>query len=933
MEDNNLLDNVYLPSIQKSEFEGSKSYDLVKKNDGDLNELATGEKSKELAPPDEFNFSTFDEVENFKAQHMTKENMKMFAEGLVEFGADTLKDAARTAALVGINGADFAVNFLPAIDKVLDYAPNNLTVGKDGLKFNDLANDDQIMEYATSLSSKLGEAREWVKDFKPTDNIVTELAGVIGQDMAYSVPIYKKLKTLGVPNGWNTLISYGIGGAIGIEDEIFGNTSTFLQHYRESDIKKIKDLIGIIPDTPYDQIADEVVQMFEYGGLSWAIPQLIKAFQMGKKHIPVMAGTTGAYAATMVEGNSNVAVANEKKTLKIQTDEEGKPLVNEMNVLKPLIDVGKNVFSSVVKSSVKNLPNKGGGEQILNTLKNMDGVKSSEIKWIGLDDYLKNKKTVTKPEIEEFVKNNAIDVNEVKFGGDVKVAKLSDDIEFQKNEFEQKFLDDVYKKDNDMIGEVPEELLEEINYDVYAIKLGEITDKSGTMDFNTLASVIGQDFTEATFEKASNNLLRWTGNTAVPTARKGGDLFISPLELEKYKVENAVRQFRNSGDVKAPKFQDYTEPGGKDYTELVFTIKKGGMDIGIPTVSTWDKTAPKGYTGPVGSITEKATAPFKSTSHMNVKSEIAHVRFKTRYADNLGKNKIRLNPEYKAYKILSVEEMQSDFAMSIMRSHKKGADKNLKIDFPFKNTWYELTVKRLIRYAADNGFDAIAIPKGSVAAKRYGQNIDKVTNLRVEVYKHPKGKIYLNQKTQGSEINEVRDNFEFDIGGYNKDDQVVFAQRLDNKDIYKLTKEYKIPNHLKEHIDDILEGRYEFGKNEIGENLHTSFTTEVPEKVVGSGKGKHQLYDQAIPSFMKKYSKKWNAKVYEDKLDLGLAYGSKGDGTMPVTILEITPEMKKSVTEQGQPLFEFLGLATAGAATSKAVSDNIKNNSISNTTN
>ena len=53
---------------------------------------------------------------------------------------------------------------------------------------------------------------------------------------------------------------------------------------------------------------------------------------------------------------------------------------------------------------------------------------------------------------------------------------------------------------------------------------------------------------------------------------------------------------------------------------------------------------------------------------------------------------------------------------------------------------------------------------------------------------------------------------------------------------------------------------------------------------------------------------------------------------MPVTILEITPEMKKSVLEQGQPLFEFLGLATATAATSKAVSDNIENNSISQST-
>ena len=40
-------------------------------------------------------------------------------------------------------------------------------------------------------------------------------------------------------------------------------------------------------------------------------------------------------------------------------------------------------------------------------------------------------------------------------------------------------------------------------------------------------------------------------------------------------------------------------------------------------------------------------------------------------------------------------------------------------DFPFKNNWYELTLKRLIRYAADNGFDAISIPKGKVVQDRY----------------------------------------------------------------------------------------------------------------------------------------------------------------------------------------------------------------------
>ena len=58
------------------------------------------------------------------------------------------------------------------------------------------------------------------------------------------------------------------------------------------------------------------------------------------------------------------------------------------------------------------------------------------------------------------------------------------------------------------------------------------------------------------------------------------------LELEKFLLETDIRAFRKVGE--APKFLGQTEPGGKDYTELVFSIKKGGMDIGIPIKTVKD---------------------------------------------------------------------------------------------------------------------------------------------------------------------------------------------------------------------------------------------------------------------------------------------------------------------------------------------------------
>ena len=60
------------------------------------------------------------------------------------------------------------------------------------------------------------------------------------------------------------------------------------------------------------------------------------------------------------------------------------------------------IFKSILKETAKKLSNKGSGEQFLNQLKNTQGLKQQELKWSGLDDFLKDKKSVTKEEVKEF---------------------------------------------------------------------------------------------------------------------------------------------------------------------------------------------------------------------------------------------------------------------------------------------------------------------------------------------------------------------------------------------------------------------------------------------------------------------------------------------------------------------------------------------------
>ncbi len=855
----NLLENVYLPDFKKRQIRDSEAYKLLEKNGMDTSPLEGNYEEKAI----NVKMKDFDSYineggtkEDWVALHADKETQKEFFGTIGDFLVDTGKDTVLSLGVAAINGADVATNLMPVVAKLLDNSPL-ATAMPNG--FMNAETEEQIYNAAKTASDNLGKARDYLKSFKEDDNIVSQLIGVMGQDLVYSVPMYKALRNAGVPQYPAFFISGGVGGAIGIEEKVLGEDSTFSKSLFAKDIKALKDLVGILPNTPEDKIADEVVQALEYGAFSTAIPAVIDSFKFMKRYIPAFAG--GA-AITTMPGD----------------DAEASPIKAITNAVKNV-----PIFKSAVQDAVEKKVTKGNAEQIYNTIKNTPGVKESELKWLGLEDQLKvfgraNKKQFTQEEILNFIESNRIDVSEVMFGGPTsKIStELAEEVEFAKNEFERKVLEDIYKKDPGMIGEVPEELLEEINYDVYRIRFDN--DPSGTMDFNTLQTLLGDNpdpsklfKKELVNGKYEMNIPDETRTIAFGSGRLSSNKFyIDPMEFEKFTVEQKVRKAR--GVSNAPRFRDYTEPGGEDYTELVFKIKKGGMDIGIPVEIRNAET------------TTIKNNPFRSPNHMNVKNEIAHVRFKSRNLD--GK------------KVLTVEEMQSDFNIRAAKENRVfGGEKPKIADFPFKNTWYEMTIRRLIRYAADNGFDAVAIPKAEVPAKRYREYIDKVKKLIV-------------QKDDNNIV--VR---------YFDEDGMDVAERVFDIDNLNLIQKDIGPKKFNELNELVRKLKTNIGEAEL--NLEK-------EIIIGSGKGKAKLYDEAIPAYMKKYGKKWNAKVYENEIDLGLALGSTETGSLPVTILDITPEMKKSVQGTPQPLFSYFGGTVLGA---ELVSDTIQNNIISDQTN
>jgi len=869
MQDFNILSNYVLPDLNKKEAKNSSAAKVMKENNIDLALLD----NQDVDPNSEV--ITFD-------KEVSEENKTSFGQDFIKFVTEDLpRDTVVGIIMAGLNGTQKGFEI--------------------GRFIADSLGGQDMVQGATNWIDKIEKAKADFRQVQDQESpFISRMLSYAAQDATYVIPLHKKLKQLGLSNTKATILSFGLGGALAFDK----NDQMFL----DSDlIQGIRQLMDIDPNTPSEDMFNQVYSIAEQAGVGVLADNLFKAVKLikqieAKQAVQVTNSAGGAAVAGEAASKIENAINNntEQPNTNIPTVEPNQDLNDSNFNIDPNLDLSaekKNlnfdnntnperievasagmgpIFKSVLQSFAKKIPNKGSGQQILSTIKNAPGVKQTELKWTGLDDFLKDKKSVTKEEVGEFLDRTRIDIEEVTFSG--KTEKLSKELQDIIDNYETRWRDsnlaDATRPDYDNF---------KVNFVNTKGKLDE-----GIMTYDTLRNLIGDNVSDQSWETLKSGLLKFKAfKDERPLLSSGDDFVLHPLELERYKLERTIR---NTADMRTgkPKFERYTSPGGEDYTELVFKVKQGGMDKGIPVELTETSIVPRsGGESFTNTKVSRSSAPYKNPSHMNVKSEIAHVRFKTREQDGM--------------KILTVEEMQSDFGIAASKPMPNRPD--IKVtDFPFKNTWYELVTKRLIRHAADNGFDAVAIPKGIVSAKRYGQEIDKVKKLIIQ------------------KNNTSVDGEEYIIRYFNDDGQDVAEKVFKKENLPALEKEIG-PKKFKELLE--LEQTKKLRDNSGEAELFLD-----KQIILGSGKGKAELYDQAIPSFMKKYGKKWNAKVYDNKL------GRQGYiDDIPVTILEITPEMKKSVQEDGQALFNLFGIAGGSAVGAKAVSDNMKNNTISKPTN
>jgi hypothetical protein len=307
--------------------------------------------------------------------------------------------------------------------------------------------------------------------------------------------------------------------------------------------------------------------------------------------------------------------------------------------------------------------------QWLSTIRNMPGVKAEEVRWSGVEDWLKQQpKSVTRADVLDYLRANALDVREVVRGAPTEPP----DVAAKRQRFQ---------------------------------------------DLNDAADRVEP---------------------------KGGEL--SPAEYDEMRqLGDELSHHPNPWlSAKEPMYERHALPGGENYRELLVTLPKEQFEKPI-------------------SGDPFAQVPFAHeyrSSHWEERNVLAHVRFDERTAPD-------------GAKTLLVHEVQSDWHQAGRRRGYQGDFTTLPagwtvVEFPtgspeqrfmarspdghditsygyptreaaiaealdrlnngafstvpnapFKTTWPALVMKRIIKFAVDNGFDRVAWAPGDVQADRY----------------------------------------------------------------------------------------------------------------------------------------------------------------------------------------------------------------------
>jgi hypothetical protein len=587
-------------------------------------------------------------------------------------------------------------------------------IKKQGVPFKDggeVSTEDFIKRFSKGEMANDEFIQEMMTGTRPTDE--TTSPGILPPEIRQAVD---------VPLDFANLLIRGtaavpIGGAAGLYKGITGGKYGTQEGVKEADTEAAR-MMAKITGEPKTQAAKDVLEFIggkaqEYK-LDAALPQLLT--------LP----SPGPGAASALMRSYELAETPPLGTVKLAGDKGVKPAT------PPTDQMG---FYSPAEKAVMGLPqDKGTASQMLAQITKTQGVKPVELRATGLEDYLKGKgnEPVTKQEIQDFLTNNRVQVDEVVLGKGQTLSpeakKLSGEALSRMEEVDNK-LASYFEGVEEVAGQDP--------YSAFIMLRSSIGRKAAKGD------------QEALDELNAFNL--------PPEIR---DLV---LEFGRNKNEY-IKYTSQARKMEKPKFDKYNTPGGQNAREIYLTLPGEQMPSSLPPGVNAQGVLVK----PMYATQPKFTAPSPhSVSPEADANRLAHI-FLDERKDAKGNN------------VLFVQEMQSDWAqigkkkgfrtppdptaLEAAKTKISQAEQALRqkseelfnrgqrvqdhperqvaleqvvqakneletlmqnsrlLPAPFvTNTedWVNLALKRVIKEAVDNDIDTVAFIKGGQAADKY----------------------------------------------------------------------------------------------------------------------------------------------------------------------------------------------------------------------
>jgi hypothetical protein len=575
-------------------------------------------------------------------------------------------------------------------------------------------------------------------------------------------------------------------------------------------------------------------------------------------------------------------------------------------------------YSKMDQTVQEKMPAKAPPEQIMGLLRNA-GVKQDEMDWMGIEDFLKDKKSVTKEELFNFIKENKVDIQEVQKGD-----KSSDLARRFAQQIEEKGYDVRFAPD--MAGEAEgfeiwkgDQLLQDEDLPRPVRNLSELLQKAisktGTTDtkFQEYTLPGGENYRELLLTLPNDKMAPGFNAIQMPDGSWGvkfpnGDTFGgwrtrqdaidsqrrqpgSPtFESSHFPERNILAHVRFNDRLLFDSPSSTIEAKGKEaradslaadakfLSNIIkspsFT-KKGlsGLDIenrksvissvvrsvsdpeirrnviSLIPVDVMDDLIRTKFT-PDQFLSDKTmlTDSLSSNPNATIRLSESTIRGLVSSIADLATKRISIPPNSSGVPIadssapstrdshigkrtLFIEEIQSDWGQA------KRAGKDVP-EMPFSKTWHELALKRMLRYAAENGYDKIAWTTGEQQAERYPRENDAEKTAQL------KGMAGFYDQMIPSFLNKYAKKWGGRVGEatINESDQSLHVELSDDG------KTYSVVNSDDPMVIPIEE-----------------FNTESQAQ---SYVDKHTMEEQKVPA------------------------------------LDITPSMKESVMTEGQPLFE-----------------------------